>query len=337
MALLKKILFAIGRVILRVLYGVEVCGMENYRAAGPRVLVLPNHTSLLDAALAALFIPGEPIFAINKFVANDWRWVKPFLSLIRTWPIDPTSPFALKGLISEVRRDACCVFFPEGRISKTGGVMKIYDGAAMLADKAGAVLLPMRIDGALFSKASYMKGKYPQTWFPKITLTFLPPKRLEVPDARGRKRREFVRIFLHDLMRDGAYSTLGDRHTLWSAMLSAGKLYGWRRPIALDTSRRPASYRDMIAASLALGSKVAPYTEMRECVGILLPSCIPTVAVVMGLSRLSRVPAMLNYTSGPKNIVSCCAASCIKTVVTSRKFVSEGKFSQIIDALSRSD
>ena len=112
----KKLICAAGRLILRLLFRVEVRGMENYRAAGPRAVIMPNHVSLLDPALAALFIPDEPVFAINSLVAR-WRWVRPFLALFRTWSVDPTNPFGLKGLIEELKRDQHCVIFPEGRIS----------------------------------------------------------------------------------------------------------------------------------------------------------------------------------------------------------------------------
>ncbi len=332
---MKKFLYALGRAILKLLYRVEVRGMANYYAAGGRVLILPNHTSLLDAALVALFLPQEPVFAINLYVARLWTWVQPFLKLIRTWPIDPTSPFALKGLIAEMKNEGHCVFFPEGRISTTGDLMKIYDGAAMLADKTGATLLPLHIDGALFSKASYMKGKYPQRWLPKITLTFLPPRHVDLPpELRGRKRREHVRVFLHDLMRDAAFEATNRPATLFEALLEARKLYGRRRVIAMDISRKPIRYDDMITAAVVLGERFETSTEPGERVGIMMPGSVPTVALAIGLSRLGRVPAMLNYTAGAKNILSCCRAACVRTMVTSRKFVAAGKFEPLVEALT---
>lgn len=336
MGIFKRFLYTLGRVILKILYRVEVRGLENYRKAGSRVLVLPNHTSLLDAPLVALFMPDVPIFAINLFVARHWKWVHPFLSLIRTWPIDPTSPFALKGLIAEMKHDGYCVFFPEGRITTTGGMMKIYDGAAMLADKTGATLLPLRIDGVQFSKFSYLKGKYPLRLFPKITLTFLPPQKVEIPgEIKGRKRRELVRIFLHDLMRDSAFEAMDSRRTIFQALLDARKLYGRKRPVAVDINRVPATYDKMVAAALILGGKLEEITDRGEYVGILLPGSIPTVAVALGLSRAGRIPAMLNYTAGTKNILSCCSAACVKTVVTSHRFVEAGKFSAQIEAMQK--
>jgi acyl-[acyl-carrier-protein]-phospholipid O-acyltransferase/long-chain-fatty-acid--[acyl-carrier-protein] ligase len=332
---LKKYLFGFGRFILKTLYRVEVRGIEHYHAAGERVLILPNHTSLLDPVLLALFLPDSPLFVINLFIARTWLWLRPFLAMMRTWPVDPTNPFAMKSLITELKKGGRCVIFPEGRITTTGGLMKIYDGAAMLADKTGAVLLPVRIDGVQFSKASYLAGKYPLRAFPKITLTFLPPCSADIPkEVRGRKRREMTQIFLSDLMRNAACSTMDHRKTLFQALLEARDLYGRKRVIVMDAARKKVNYGQLIATSLALGNLFQPVTRKGENVGLLMPSSIATVALSLGLSRMGRVPAMLNYTAGAKNILSCSAAACIKTVVTSRRFVTAGKFESLIESLN---
>ena len=57
-------------------------------------------------------------------------------------------PLAARALTHAVADGEPIVIFPEGRITVTGGLMKVYEGAAMIADKAGAVIVPVRIDGA---------------------------------------------------------------------------------------------------------------------------------------------------------------------------------------------
>ena len=44
--------------------------------------------------------------------------------------------------------------------------MKIYDGPGMIADKAEAAIVPVRIEGLQFHKTSRMQGKLPLRWFP---------------------------------------------------------------------------------------------------------------------------------------------------------------------------
>ena len=53
--------------LLRLLYRVELRGIENYAAAGERVVIVANHVSFLDAVLIACFLPGRPTFAINSY------------------------------------------------------------------------------------------------------------------------------------------------------------------------------------------------------------------------------------------------------------------------------
>ncbi|MGH8552698.1 MAG: 1-acyl-sn-glycerol-3-phosphate acyltransferase, partial [Methylococcales bacterium] len=51
--------------LLTFFYKVEVCGVENYEKAGPRVLIVANHVSYLDALLLGVFLPDPVTFAIN--------------------------------------------------------------------------------------------------------------------------------------------------------------------------------------------------------------------------------------------------------------------------------
>src|SRR5216684_2080978 len=127
--ILKTLLAALFRLV----YRVEVKGIENYRKAGERVVIVANHLSFLDGPLLAAFLPGRPAFAINTARAQAW-WARPFLGLVDAVPIDPTKPLATKVLIRAVEQGRRCVIFPEGRITVTGALMKIYEGPGMIAD-----------------------------------------------------------------------------------------------------------------------------------------------------------------------------------------------------------
>ena len=41
----------------------------------------------------------------------------------------------------------------------------------------------------------------------------------------------------------------------------------------------------------------------------MMPNLAATVALVLGLSAMRRVPAMLNYTAGPEALRSACIAA----------------------------
>ena len=73
--------------------------------------------------------------------------MKPFLSLVDAMPIDPTNPLSLRGMIRAVEGGAACIIFPEGRITTTGSLMKVYEGPAVITERAKASLIPVRIEG----------------------------------------------------------------------------------------------------------------------------------------------------------------------------------------------
>jgi len=163
------ILKIIARTILQKLYRVEIAGLENFQKAGDRVLIVANHLSFLDAALLVLFLPGKPLFAVNTLIARQW-WIKPFLKLANAFPLDSSNPMAAKALIASLKKGGSAVIFPEGRITVTGSLMKVYEGPGMIADKAKAQIIPVRLDGAQYTPFSRLKGKVRLRWFPKITI-----------------------------------------------------------------------------------------------------------------------------------------------------------------------
>ena len=148
---------AVFRLYFRLFHSPRVAGLENLPAAGTRCVYVVNHQSFLDGAFVAAFLPGAPTFAVNVHIARRW-WARPFLAAVKHFPVDPVNPFNARTMVHAVREGAGLVIFPEGRITVTGALMKVYEGAGMVADKADAVMVPVRIDGAQFSRFSRMGG-----------------------------------------------------------------------------------------------------------------------------------------------------------------------------------
>jgi acyl-[acyl-carrier-protein]-phospholipid O-acyltransferase/long-chain-fatty-acid--[acyl-carrier-protein] ligase len=138
--------------LLDLFYHVEILGLENYRKAGDRVLIVANHQSFLDAPLIAAYVPDKLTFAIDTHIAKQGI-IRFFLSLAETFPLDPTKPFSMRSLVAHVKENHRVVIFPEGRITVTGSLMKVYEGPGMIADKADAVVLPVRIEGAQYTES----------------------------------------------------------------------------------------------------------------------------------------------------------------------------------------
>ena len=63
-------------------------------------------------------------------------------AFMKVFTIDPGSPMAIRAMVKAVRDGRRLAIFPEGRISLTGALMKIYDGPGMIADRADASIIP---------------------------------------------------------------------------------------------------------------------------------------------------------------------------------------------------
>src|SRR5262245_34410641 len=217
----RGILKSVVRLVLRTVYRVEVEGEEHVRAALPHAVIAANHASFLDGLLLGAFLPGDAIFAVDTYIAKRW-WAKPFLAVVNAMPVDPTNPLSIRSMIRAVERGSACIIFPEGRITTTGALMKVYEGPAVIAERTNASLVPVRIEGVEFTPFSRLGGKVRRRLFPTIRLRVLPPRQLTTPDGlTGRARRAALRRALADEMVTSMFTTARVDTTLFDALLEA--------------------------------------------------------------------------------------------------------------------
>ncbi len=123
--------------------------------------------------------------------------------------------------------------------------------------------------------------------------------------------------------------------TLFGMLLDSRARFGGKRPVIEDTQRKPLTFDRVVLGAMVLGRVFAKTTRKGEHVGILLPNVATVAPTFFGLSAFGRVPAMLNFTAGAKNLAVACKAGEIRTVISSRRFVSEGKLEELVEAISR--
>ena len=121
--------------------------------------------------------------------------------------------------------------------------------------------------------------------------------------------------------------------SLFDALVDARQTYGAKKPILEDQERNPLSYTDLIRAAFALGRKIARFTKPGERVGVMLPASSASVVTFFALHAFGRTPAMLNFTSGIRNLKAACELAGVKRVLTSHRFIEQGKLHDLVDAL----
>ncbi|BCB25937.1 hypothetical protein SKTS_08230 [Sulfurimicrobium lacus] len=314
------------RLLCRILFRIEIHGNANLPQTG-KLLVIANHESFLDGLLIGLFLPFRATFLVHTTVLQNpvFRFL---LARVPHLAVDPTSPLAMKKVIKLLEAGESVVIFPEGRITMTGSLMKVYDGPGFVAAKTGATILPIRLDGAARSYFSRLSGNYPRSILPKITLSILPTTAIAMPDAPSAKlRRRMAGDAMRRTMQEMLFASQPVQ-TLFSALLDAIRIHGRGTRLLEDMQQVEETYGQLLKKILALGRLATKISAPGENVGVLLPNVTSTICLIFGMSAMRRVPAMLNYTAGTAGMQNACIAAGVRTIVTSRQFVEAAKLAE---------
>ena len=323
-------------IVFRAVFRLEVKGLENVAKAGHNAVIALNHVSFLDPPLATAILPKRPVFAVDVAMSKRW-WIQPFLKFVDTMALDPLKPFSLRAIINAVRDDGnMLVIFPEGRITVTGSLMKVYDGAAMIADKSDALIVPVRIDGAESTIFSRLKSsQVHRRLFPKITVTILDPVKLKLdPALKGRKRRQAAGAALYDVMSDLMYRSTPTDCTLSEALIEAAKIHSAKWLAIEDPVSGQLTYKRLLTAVAVLGRKLMPLAGEGKALGVMLPTSNGGAVTTFAVLSAGRVPAMINFSAGAANIRAACRAAEIDTILTSRAFVEKGRLDHVVAQLA---
>lgn len=183
----RWLLFAINRfswlmtwLTIGLCFRIERRGRDRLPRAGG-ALVISNHVSWFDPPLLNLLLNRIPhwLAMVELFKPGFWRW---FFTGGGVIPVNRDDPGIgpVKEAIRRVRAGGVLVLFPEGGIRQEpntvlGGNPEFRPGAAVIAMKAGAPIVPAIIENA---RAIYEK----RNWFFRrqtIRLTLGEPFRLE--------------------------------------------------------------------------------------------------------------------------------------------------------------
>jgi acyl-[acyl-carrier-protein]-phospholipid O-acyltransferase / long-chain-fatty-acid--[acyl-carrier-protein] ligase len=315
--------------VLRPLFRVRVTG-DTTVFANDRTLIVANHESFLDGLLLGAFLPVDAVFVVHAQVLTKWyfRWLLRFVPHLA---VDSASPLSMKLICRLVETGQPVVIFPEGRLTITGSLMKVYDGAAFVAAKTGATVVPVRIEGSGRSYFGRLAGIYPLKLFPKIRIAIQPRRTIpmpSLPSAKLRRRRagEIMRRILLDML----VATRPQR-TLSEAFLDAKATFGSHYKLVEDIRLKEETYGSLLRMALGLARLTGRFTQRGEVVGVVMPNAAATLGLILGLSGSGRVPALLNYTAGVDGVRAACSVARIRNVVASRAFLEKARLGHLLE------
>ena len=313
------------RFLLRLLFRFRGYNESVLKTPGP-VLLIPNHTSWLDWLFVGVCLDADWKFVVSIVSAQtSWLHRKIMLNK-RTFPIDTNSPFAVKRMAEHLQANGRLVLFSEGRLSRTGTLMKLFDGTGFLLHKTNAKVITCYLRGA--QRLPLSPNPVPKKWFPTVTVHFsellTPPK---APQSSTMQARTRLTAWLRDQMVNQQFNIemqFGPKNVLAGIVATAKE-----RPTQIileDATRKPLTYRRLLVAADLLASPVkVALTGKENHVGVLLPNVNALPILLMSLWHIGKVPAILNFSTGATTMLACSQLAGLKQIITSRAFLERAR------------
>jgi 1-acyl-sn-glycerol-3-phosphate acyltransferase len=182
--------------LAKILFRPSVVGADNIPLTGP-VLIAPIHRSNVDFAFS-LFISPRKVFFMAKEGIFHPAIFGALLTRLGAFPVDRTSADRESLRLSEevLRRGQALVLFPEGTRKEGTVVEPLHDGAAFIASRTGATIVPVGIAGS--ERAMPVGAKFPR--LTKIQIVVGTP--IEPPTSEGRVSRSQIAEKTEELRRE---------------------------------------------------------------------------------------------------------------------------------------
>ena len=312
------------RFLFRLLFRFRIYGQEKLDVAGP-VLLIPNHISWLDWLFVGVCLEEDWRF-VTSGAAAETSWLhRRIMRSRRTFPVDISSPYAVKHIAEHLKSKGRLVLFAEGRISNTGSLMKLFEGTGFLLLKTDAKLITCYLRGARRLRWTRHRGW--KQWFPEVTVHFSeqsPPAREFSSTTQGRRA---LTAWLRDRMIEQQFQIeheFGPQTVLRAIAENRRRRPGF--PVLEDMSRVPLSFRKLTIGIEALSRQwCSLLPPAPQTVGLLLPNVNAAPVVLASLWASGHTPALLNFSAGAAAMRACCQLAKVQTILTSKRFLERAK------------
>jgi acyl-[acyl-carrier-protein]-phospholipid O-acyltransferase/long-chain-fatty-acid--[acyl-carrier-protein] ligase len=314
------------RFLLRLLFGFRAHNTAVLAAPGP-VMLLPNHVSWFDWLFLTACLDSQWRIVTSKQGA-EISWVHRLLMINRfTFPVDTDSPYAVKRVAEYLQTGGKLVLFPEGRLSRTGALMKLYDGTGFLLFKTHAKVVTCYLRGA--NRLPFSPNPNRKKWFPRVTAHFsgvlTPPALTGMSTMRARQK---LTRWLYDTMVRQQFDIELDAtpKNVLAAILQTAR----QRPdvVALeDVTHRKLTYRRLLAGADAMAKQWRRHwpDSNNARIGVMLPASLAMPVTILSLWAAEKVPTIFNFSTGIPTMLACARLASVKYIITSKTFLERAK------------
>lgn len=313
------------RFLVRVLFGFRSFNTEVLKTPGP-VLLIPNHVSWIDWLFLYVLLDPDWKVVVSR-VAAEYSWFHRKLMINRrTFPVDVSSPYAVKHIAEYLRTGGRLVLFSEGQITHTGSLMKLYDGTGFLLHKTEAKVITCYLRGANRLRWSRQPGW--RQWWPKVSLHFSNVLRAPaLGHVSMSEARSHLTLWLRDRMVEQQFQAEMEYGpgNLLDAIIDTAR-HQPKKVILQDATTQELSYRRLLVGADLIANRLAPaLSPTPASVGVLLPNVNAMPVTLLSLWALGKTPAVLNFSTGTPVMLTCAQLAGLKQIITSKVFLTRAK------------
>jgi acyl-[acyl-carrier-protein]-phospholipid O-acyltransferase/long-chain-fatty-acid--[acyl-carrier-protein] ligase len=312
------------RLLLRILFRFRAYDLAALKTPGP-VLLIPNHSSWLDWLFIWVCLEDDWKM-VSSSTAAEASWLHRKIMLGRyAFPVNPASPYAVKRMAEFLQGGGRLVLFAEGRLSRTGHLMKLFDGTGFLIFKTKAKVITAYLRGV--DRLPYSPNPNVKRCFAPVTAHFSAALTApELGDVRTTQARALLTNWLRDQMVRQQFTVemqFGPQNLFAAVAETARRAPG--KSIIEDVTLQTLTCRKVMVGADVLAQALRDVVTNHERIGLLLPNVNATPVVTLALWRLGKVPALLNFSSGVPTMLACVELAGLKHVITSRAFLQRAR------------
>jgi acyl-[acyl-carrier-protein]-phospholipid O-acyltransferase/long-chain-fatty-acid--[acyl-carrier-protein] ligase len=307
--------------VTHTIYRIKIVGAENLPARGPALLV-SNHVSFIDA----LMIGGATSRFVRFMLHRDYydlKWLHWFFRLMRSIPVSATNRRdivqSLKHARNELDNGHIVCIFAEGAITRVGHLLPFKRGFERIVEGTNVPIIPVHLDQLWGSIFSFKDGRFFWKW----------PKRLSYPVTVSFGSPLPSNATVHQVrnavleLESNAVACRGSTADLLHAKFIRIAKRSWFSFCMADTTGTELTYGKTLIGSLLFASWVKNHCPSQEMIGVVLPSSVGGSLVNVAILLAGKVPVNLNFTSGAEALAAAIVQCQIKTIVSSRQFLTK--------------
>jgi acyl-[acyl-carrier-protein]-phospholipid O-acyltransferase/long-chain-fatty-acid--[acyl-carrier-protein] ligase len=306
-------------------YRIRIVGQEHVPVRGPALLVC-NHLSQVDGLLVGSCVQRFIRFLVYRPYYDHWA-LGPLLKLMKAIPISAgrEALASLERARHELQAGHVVCIFAEGSISRTGNMLPFKRGFERIVDGLDVPIIPVYLDRVWGSIFSFKGGRFLWKWpvrvpYP-VTVAFGQP----LPSTTS---AALARLALQTLGCDLAIERRPADQSLARQFVRTAKHHWWSFSMA-DATTRPLTFGRVLVTAMLLSRWLRRRLPDESSVGVLLPASVGGALANLGLSLAGKVPVNLNFTAGRDLVMQAIERCDIKTILTSRRFLSKAGFEAI--------